>query len=103
MSRRSPLVARATAVGSPRDAHYVAKRCSSSVEKCQYSPARPARLTTHALQVSMALMGASVPIGSCAARIMLFVGGPCTEGLGKVVNRELTEEIRSHKVRRPQP
>jgi protein transport protein SEC23 len=31
------------------------------------------------------------------ARIMLFVGGPCTEGAGKVINRELSEEIRSHK------
>lgn len=28
---------------------------------------------------------------------MLFVGGPCTEGSGKLVGRELTEEIRSHK------
>jgi protein transport protein SEC23 len=28
---------------------------------------------------------------------MLFVGGPCTEGAGKVINRELSEEIRSHK------
>lgn len=39
-------------------------------------------------------MTASVPPGSCMARIMLFTGGPCTEGMGKVVNRELTEEIR---------
>ena len=42
-------------------------------------------------------MGASVPSGTTAARIMLFVGGPCTEGGGKVVARELAEEIRSHK------
>lgn len=51
------------------------------------------------MQVAASLLGSSVPIGSCAARILLFVGGPCTEGSGKVVNRELTEEIRSHKVR----
>ncbi|KAG2499921.1 hypothetical protein HYH03_002208 [Edaphochlamys debaryana] len=58
---------------------------------------RPARCTGTAMQVAASLLGASVPIGSCAARILLFVGGPCTEGQGKVVNRELTEEIRSHK------
>ncbi len=42
-------------------------------------------------------MGASVAPGTAAARIMLFVGGPCTEGAGKVISRDLTEEIRSHK------
>jgi protein transport protein SEC23 len=51
-----------------------------------------------ALQVTEALLTASVPAGSCMARMMLFVGGPCTEGAGKIVGRELTEEIRSHKV-----
>jgi hypothetical protein len=45
-------------------------------------------------QVAEALMAASVPPSSCMARIMLFTGGPCTEGAGKVVNRDLTEEIR---------
>jgi hypothetical protein len=28
------------------------------------------------------------------ARIMLFTGGPGTEGMGKVIGRDLTEEIR---------
>lgn len=37
-------------------------------------------------------------MGNCQARIITFIGGPCTEGAGKVVNRELTEEMRSHKV-----
>jgi protein transport protein SEC23 len=46
------------------------------------------------LQVAEALMSASVPPGSCMARIMLFTGGPGTEGAGKVIGRDLTEEIR---------
>jgi hypothetical protein len=46
------------------------------------------------LQVAEALMSASVPPGSCMARIMLFTGGPGTEGMGKVIGRDLTEEIR---------
>lgn len=49
-------------------------------------------------QAATALLGASVPVGNCQARILSFIGGPCTEGLGKVVNRELAEDIRSHKV-----
>jgi hypothetical protein len=64
---------------------------------------RTLRCTRHTrspcAQVASALLGASVPVGHCAARLLLFVGGPCTEGNGKVVSRELTEEIRSHKVR----
>lgn len=31
-------------------------------------------------------------------RVMLFVGGPTTEGPGQVVAKELLEPIRSHKV-----
>lgn len=61
------------------------------------STQRPARCTGAALQVAEALLSASIPTGICAARIMLFVGGPCTEGAGKVVSQDLTEEIRSHK------
>lgn len=34
----------------------------------------------------------------CAARLMLFVGGPSTCGGGMIVNTELSEAIRSHKV-----
>lgn len=43
-----------------------------------------------------ALMGVS-----CAVRIMLFVGGPSTTGGGMIVNTELSEAIRSHKVIKP--
>lgn len=50
------------------------------------------------MQVAACLMGAALPQGSCAARAMLFVGGPSTEGAGKVVDKELSEPIRSHEV-----
>ena len=40
---------------------------------------------------------AVLPKGSCAVRIMLFVGGPTTEGAGQVVDKELEQSIRSHK------
>lgn len=49
-------------------------------------------------QVATALLGASLPMSNCQARILGFIGGPCTEGNGKVVGRELAEEMRSHKV-----
>ena len=49
-------------------------------------------------QVAACLTGAALPAGSCAARVMLFVGGPSTEGAGKVVDKELSEPIRSHEV-----
>ena len=43
-------------------------------------------------------MGAALQPGACAARLMLFVGGPSTDGAGKVVEKELSEPIRSHEV-----
>ena len=58
---------------------------------------RPSRCTGTALQVASALMGGCLPMGGAAARMLLFVGGPCTEGGGRVVDKELTEPIRSHK------
>lgn len=58
---------------------------------------RPSRCTGTALQVAAALMGGCLPSGGSAARILLFVGGPCTEGSGRVVDKELLEPIRSHK------
>ena len=50
-------------------------------------------------QVAASMMGAALPAGACAARLMLFVGGPSTEGSGKVVDKELSEPIRSHEAR----
>ena len=46
------------------------------------------------MQVAAGMMAGCLPAGSCAARIMLFAGGPPTVGSGKVVDMELTEPIR---------
>ena len=46
-------------------------------------------------------MGAALMGATCAARLMLFVGGPSTCGSGKIVDTELAEAIRSHKVTAP--
>ena len=48
-------------------------------------------------------MGAALMGATCAARLMLFVGGPSTCGSGKIVDTELAEAIRSHKVTPPSP
>lgn len=58
---------------------------------------RPARCTGTALQVAAALSAGCLPAGNGAARILMFVGGPGTEGTSKVVDKELIEPIRSHK------
>jgi protein transport protein SEC23 len=56
---------------------------------------RAARCTGTALSVAAGLLGACVP-GS-AARMMAFIGGPCTEGSGTIVSKYQSEPIRSHK------
>jgi len=58
---------------------------------------RPARCTGTALQVAAAMSAASVPRGIAMSRVMLFLGGAATDGPGKVVEKELTEALRSHK------
>ncbi|GMH38572.1 hypothetical protein BSKO_06456 [Bryopsis sp. KO-2023] len=58
---------------------------------------RAARCTGTALQVAAGMMRACLPSSGNTCRLMLFVGGPCTEGPGKVVSRELAEHMRSHK------
>ncbi len=58
---------------------------------------RPARCTGTAVAVAAALAAACLPPGLCAGRILLFVGGPSTDGPGRVVDRPLAEPIRSHK------
>lgn len=47
------------------------------------------------VQVAAGMMAGCLPPGSCAARIMLFAGGPPTVGSGKVVDMELVQPIRS--------
>ncbi|XP_052169845.1 protein transport protein SEC23-like [Diospyros lotus] len=56
---------------------------------------RATRCTGTALNVAAHLLGACVP--GCGARIMAFIGGPSTEGLGAIVSKTLSEPIRSHK------
>lgn len=56
---------------------------------------RASRCTSTALSVAACLLGACVP-GS-GARILAFIGGPSTEGLGAIVSKNLSEPIRSHK------
>lgn len=55
---------------------------------------RPLRCTGVALSVAVGLLETS--FGNTGARIMLFAGGPGTEGPGLVVGPELREPIRSH-------
>ncbi|KAG6748849.1 hypothetical protein POTOM_048785 [Populus tomentosa] len=56
---------------------------------------RASRCTSTALSVAACLLGACVP-GS-GARILAFIGGPSTEGLGAIVSKNLSQPIRSHK------
>eukprot|EP00271_Cylindrocystis_brebissonii_P001991 TRINITY_DN1233_c2_g1_i1.p1 TRINITY_DN1233_c2_g1~~TRINITY_DN1233_c2_g1_i1.p1 ORF type:complete len:780 (+),score=203.52 TRINITY_DN1233_c2_g1_i1:402-2741(+) len=56
---------------------------------------RAARCTGTALSVAAGLLGTCV--SGTGARILTFVGGPCTEGPGTIVSRDLSEPIRSHK------
>jgi protein transport protein SEC23 len=55
---------------------------------------RPLRCTGVALSVAVGLLETS--FAKTGARIMLFAGGPSTEGPGLVVGPELREPIRSH-------
>ncbi|KAK7400043.1 hypothetical protein VNO78_11242 [Psophocarpus tetragonolobus] len=56
---------------------------------------RPARCTGVALSVAAGLLAALNP--GTGARIVALVGGPCTEGPGSIVSKDLSEPVRSHK------
>ncbi|XP_044485969.1 protein transport protein SEC23-like [Mangifera indica] len=56
---------------------------------------RPSRCTGVALSVAAGLLGACLP--GTGARIIALVGGPCTEGPGTIVSKDLSEPVRSHK------
>ncbi|KAH0992489.1 hypothetical protein GBA52_003972 [Prunus armeniaca] len=56
---------------------------------------RSSRCTGVALSVAAGLLGACVP--GTGARIVALVGGPCTEGPGAIVSKDLSEPVRSHK------
>ncbi|KAL5703102.1 Protein transport protein S23 E [Ranunculus cassubicifolius] len=56
---------------------------------------RAKRCTGVALNVASGLLAACMP--GTGARIVALVGGPCTEGPGKIVSEDLSEPVRSHK------
>ncbi|EPS72601.1 hypothetical protein M569_02145 [Genlisea aurea] len=56
---------------------------------------RASRCTGVALSVAAGLLGAST--AATGARIIALVGGPCTEGPGSIVSKDLSDPIRSHK------
>ncbi|QCE13067.1 protein transport protein SEC23-like [Vigna unguiculata] len=56
---------------------------------------RPARCTGVALSVAAGLLSACTP--GTGARIIALVGGPCTEGPGAIVSKDLSDPVRSHK------
>ncbi|XP_020226888.1 protein transport protein SEC23 [Cajanus cajan] len=56
---------------------------------------RPARCTGVALSVAAGLLSACTP--GTGARIITLVGGPCTEGPGAIVSKDLSDPVRSHK------
>ncbi|OVA12982.1 zinc finger protein [Macleaya cordata] len=56
---------------------------------------RASRCTGVALNVAAGLLGGCLP--GTGARIIALVGGPCTEGPGTIVSKDLSEPVRSHK------
>ncbi|TYI36063.1 hypothetical protein ES332_A03G116700v1 [Gossypium tomentosum] len=56
---------------------------------------RASRCTGVALSVAAGFLGACLP--GTGARIIALVGGPCTEGPGTIVSKDLSEPLRSHK------
>lgn len=55
---------------------------------------RPLRATGAALSIAVSLLEVTYP--NCGARIMLFIGGPCTVGPGMTIDDDLKNTIRSH-------
>jgi len=55
---------------------------------------RPQRCTGVAVSLAVGLLETNMP--NTGARIMVFTSGPCSVGPGQVVNRELSEPMRSH-------
>ncbi|XP_050664136.1 protein transport protein Sec23A isoform X2 [Leptidea sinapis] len=55
---------------------------------------RPLRSSGVALSLAVGLLEVTYP--NTGARVMMFLGGPCSQGPGQVVNDELKQPIRSH-------
>ncbi|KAG6526383.1 protein transport protein SEC23-like [Zingiber officinale] len=56
---------------------------------------RSLRCTGVALSVAAGLLGACMP--GTGARIIALVGGPCTQGPGMIVSKDLSDPVRCHK------
>ncbi|CAK7328530.1 unnamed protein product [Dovyalis caffra] len=56
---------------------------------------RASRCTGVALSVAAGLLGGCLP--GTGARIVALVGGPCTEGPGTIISKDLSDPVRSHK------
>ncbi|KZV79466.1 hypothetical protein EXIGLDRAFT_743128 [Exidia glandulosa HHB12029] len=107
----SPQNRAAPRPGQPVPQNYGAARFLMPVSQCEFqltglleglqkdawpvaNDKRPLRCTGVALSVAVGLLESTFP--NTGARIMLFAGGPATEGPGLVVGNELREPIRSH-------
>lgn len=55
---------------------------------------RPLRSTGAAMSIAVGLLECTYP--NTGARIMMFLGGPCSQGPGQVLNDDLKQPIRSH-------
>lgn len=53
---------------------------------------RPLRSTGTALSIAVGLLECSY--ANTGARVMMFLGGPCSQGPGQVVNDDLKQPIR---------
>jgi len=73
---------------------------TSTLEELQHDPRpvktdkRPMRATGVAISAAISLLESTYP--NTGARVMLFVGGPATDGPGLIVGEELKEPIRSY-------
>ncbi|GAM25763.1 hypothetical protein SAMD00019534_089380 [Acytostelium subglobosum LB1] len=98
-------------LGSPETFNLVSKRFLVPVGECEFNltsileeiqkdpcrvpnDKRPQRATGTAFSVAASLLQAIAP--NTGARIMAFIGGPATVGLGLVVSEDLAEPLRSH-------
>lgn len=69
------------------DAEYAITDALENLQPDAFPPAsdhRKSRCTGAAVQVAAGLAASGLPEGICAVRLMLFVGGPCTEGASNV-------------------
>lgn len=107
----SPQNRAAPRPGQPIPQNFGAARFLMPVERCEWqltniieqlsrdpwpvaNDKRALRCSGNAISVAVGLLETTFP--NTGARVMVFAGGPCTEGPGLVVSNELREPIRSH-------